>query len=208
VICPQDAVGGGVEQTPVEGAQVPALWQESGAEQVTALPPTQAPAWHVSVWVQAFPSLQVAPFVLAGFEHVPVAGLQVPTSWHWSCAVQVTGAPPVQTPVWQVSVWVQALPSLQVAPLAFAGLLQPVVGLQVPAVWHWSEAVQVTVVPPPQTPDVHVSLLVQALPSLQVAPLAFAGLLQVPVPLLQTPTSWHWSCAVQVTGLAPVQTPA
>jgi hypothetical protein len=31
--------------------------------------------------------------------------------------VQVTGLPPVQTPLWQVSVWVQALPSLQVSPV-------------------------------------------------------------------------------------------
>ncbi|PYM17130.1 MAG: hypothetical protein DMD81_10205 [Candidatus Rokuibacteriota bacterium] len=29
--------------------------------------------------------------VFAGFEHTPVAGLQVPARWHWSDAVQTTG---------------------------------------------------------------------------------------------------------------------
>jgi hypothetical protein len=38
------------------------------------------PAWHVSVCVHALPSLHEAPSLLFGFEHVPVAGLQVPAS--------------------------------------------------------------------------------------------------------------------------------
>ncbi len=41
-----------------------------------------APDWHVSVCVQALLSLQLAPFALFGFEQMPVAGAQVPTSWH------------------------------------------------------------------------------------------------------------------------------
>jgi hypothetical protein len=49
---------------------------------MTGLAPTHAPAWQVSVWVQAFPSLQGVPFALAGFEQAPVSGLQVPASWH------------------------------------------------------------------------------------------------------------------------------
>ena len=94
----------------------------------------QEPFWHVSPLVQASPSLQVAPFVLAGLEQVPVAGLQVPATWHSSEAVQTTGLLPVQTPLWQVSVCVQALPSLQAAPLPFGGLEhRPVAGSQVPA---------------------------------------------------------------------------
>ena len=84
--------------------------------------------------MQALPSLQVAPSAFAGFEHVPVDGLHVPASWHWSLALHTTGFAPVQTPAWQVSVCVQPLPSLQVAPSAFAGLEHvPVDGLQVPA---------------------------------------------------------------------------
>jgi len=89
----------------------------------------------VSPVVQALPSLQALPLTLAGFEHVPVAGLQVPAMWHWSEAVQTTGLLPVHTPLWQVSVCVQALPSLHELPLAFAGFEHvPVAGLQVPAV--------------------------------------------------------------------------
>jgi hypothetical protein len=48
---------------------------------VTALAPTQAPATHVSLCVQAFPSLHAVPFALAGaLPHCPVAGLHVPGS--------------------------------------------------------------------------------------------------------------------------------
>ena len=47
---------------------------------MTGLPPVQTPAWHVSVCVQPFPSLQPVPFAAVGFEHMPVAGLQVPAT--------------------------------------------------------------------------------------------------------------------------------
>ena len=48
----------------------------------TGLLPVQVPFWQLSVWVQAFPSLQVVPFAAAGFEQMPVAGLHVPATWH------------------------------------------------------------------------------------------------------------------------------
>ena len=51
--------------------------------------------------------------------------------------MQVTGFDPVHAPFWQESLWVQALPSLQVVPLAAAGFEHaPVLGLHAPAVWH------------------------------------------------------------------------
>ena len=50
--------------------------------QTTGFAPVQLPAWQVSAWVQAFESLQPVPLALAGFEHAPVAGSQVPASWH------------------------------------------------------------------------------------------------------------------------------
>src|SRR4051812_10385699 len=107
--------------------------------------PVQAPAWQVSVCVQAVPSLHAVPFAFVGLEHTPVAGAHVPTSWHWSCAVHVTGFAPVQVPDWQVSLCVQALPSLHAVPLAFAGFEHnPVAGAHVPTSWHWSGAVHVT----------------------------------------------------------------
>src|SRR2546422_520875 len=133
---------------------------------------------------------------------------QVPATWHWSEAVQATGLLPVQTPLWQVSVGVQALPSLQALPLAFTGLEHvPVVGEQVPATWHWSEAVQATGLLPAQTPLWQEWVCVGALPALRGRPLAFTGFEHVPVAGAQVPARWHWSEAVQTTGVLPVQAP-
>jgi len=75
-------------------------------------PTTQVPPWQVSPPAeQRLPLVQAVPSFAAGFEHWPVAGSQVPATWHWSWAVQVIG---VWTQVWvprsQRSV-VQALPS-------------------------------------------------------------------------------------------------
>ena len=152
----------------------------------------QEPFWHVSPLVQASPSLQAAPFVLAGLEQVPVAGSQVPATWHWSEAVQTTGLLPVQTPLWQVSVCVQALPSLHAVPLLALGLEHwPVAVLQVPATWHWSEAVQTTGLLPVQSPLWQVSVCVQALPSLHAVPSILAGSEHAPVAGLQVPAVWH-----------------
>jgi hypothetical protein len=74
------------------------------------------------VRVQALPSLHVVPSGAAGFEQTPVWVLQVPGTWHWSCAVQTTGFAPRHVPVPQESVRVQALPSLHVVPSGAAGL--------------------------------------------------------------------------------------
>ena len=86
----------------------------------TGLSPVHVPLWQVSVCVQALPSSQLVPLVaLVGVEQVPVEGLQVPATLH-AVAVQLTGFAPTQAPLWQVSVWVQALPSLQTVPFATA----------------------------------------------------------------------------------------
>jgi hypothetical protein len=104
--------------------------------------------------------------------------------------VHVTGLEPVQVPFWQASVWVHALPSLQVVPLDAVGFEQaPVLGLHVPAVWHWSLAVHVTGFEPAHAPLWHVSVCVHALPSLQVVPLLALGLVQVPVLALHVPAT-------------------
>src|SRR2546426_581715 len=114
----------GFEQLPVAGVHVPALWHWSGAGQTTEFPPMHVPPWHVSVCVHAFPSLHALPSDFAGFEQVPVAGLHVPASCHWSGVGQTTAFPPVHVPPWHVSVWVHALPSLHALPSGFAGLEQ------------------------------------------------------------------------------------
>src|SRR5437899_2531951 len=167
---------------------------------MTGLEPLQVPLSHVSVCVQALPSLQVVPLGAAGLSHWPVEVLHVPATWHWSEAVQVTGLLPVHTPLWQVSVCVQALPSVHGVPFVFGGLEHtPVVVLQVPTSWHWSEAVQTTGLLPVHTPLWQVSVCVQALPSLQVVPSVLFGFEHTPVDGSQVPATWHWSSAVQVT---------
>src|SRR5262245_16164280 len=118
---------------PVCGSQVPATWHWSDAVQTTGAPPTQLPAWQLSPWVQALPSVQAVPFVAAGLEHMPVCGSQVPATWHWSDAVHTTGAP-TQVPAWQLSPCVQRSPSLQALPLATAVWTQPLAGSQVSVV--------------------------------------------------------------------------
>ena len=148
----------------------------------------QAVPEHVPVLLQtsptvvALPSLQALPAALTGLEQVPVEELQVPAVWHWSEAVQVTGLEPKQVPLWQVSVRVQALLSLQAVPLALAGLEQvPVDGLQAPAVWHWSEAVQGTGLEPREGALWQVSVWVQESPSLRAVSFAFGVYMQVPL---------------------------
>jgi hypothetical protein len=116
--------------------QVPAWWHWSGAAQVKAVP-AQVPAVQTSLLVHALPSSHAVPSAAAGVEHIPVAGLHAPATWHWSEAVQVTGLEPTHVPLWHVSVCVQALPSLHAVPLAAFGVEHwPVAGLQVPATWH------------------------------------------------------------------------
>ena len=93
----------------------------------------------------------------------PVAQTQVPLAWAVPCPLQVEASE-----YWQVE---PAWPARQVQ--------IPVPPSQVP----WPP--QVCVVPPVQAPDPQVSPLVQALPSLQVLPLA-----RLPhVPLLDAPAA-------------------
>jgi hypothetical protein len=124
----------GFEQ-PLVGSHVPAVWHWSLAAQVTGFVPVHVPLWQVSVCVHGLPSVHDVPSASAGFEQTPVLVLHVPTEWHWSLAVHVTGFAPWHIPLWHVSVCVHALPSLQFVPSARVGLEQaPVLVLQVPAV--------------------------------------------------------------------------
>src|SRR5439155_18263672 len=90
-----------------------ASWHASGGTHPTGFVPLHTPAWQVSVRVQALPSLQAVPSGFAGLEQAPVAGSQVPASWHWSAAAQTTGVC-VQPAGEQASI-VQGLLSSQLA---------------------------------------------------------------------------------------------
>ena len=103
------------------------------AVHTTGFVPVHTPDRHLSVRVQVSPSLQLVPSGLLGFEQVPVAGSQVPALWQASLAVHERGLEPTQLPDWQVSVRVQALPSLQLVPFDLAGFEHvPVLVLHVP----------------------------------------------------------------------------
>jgi hypothetical protein len=105
--------------------------------QTTGLAPVQVPAWQLSAWVHALPSSQAAPSAFGDVEHVPVTGSHAVASWHWSIGAQTTGLEPVQAPASQVSICVQAFPSLHALPSGFAGDEHaPVAGSQLPASWH------------------------------------------------------------------------
>ena len=87
-----------------------------------------------------------------------------PASWQRSPAPQTTGLLPAQTPAAQVSVCVQAFPSLQGA--ALLAWTQPLAGLQKSSV-HGFPSSQSRGGPPTQTPPLQASPVVHALPSLQ-----------------------------------------
>jgi hypothetical protein len=96
--------------------------------------PKHCPKRQESPDVQGLPSSQEVPSALIGFEHTPVAGSQVPTSWQASRAVQVTGSLMIHSPKRHASPVVQASPSSQEVPSNFGGLEHtPVAGSQVPA---------------------------------------------------------------------------
>ena len=109
-------------------------WQFPSSSQVSGLSQVR------SDW-----SPQAVPRGETGFEHRPVTESQTPGSWQSSDAEQTTGSEPLQMPISQLSVWVQASPSSQGVPRGETGSEHvPVTGSQIPASWHWSNAVQTT----------------------------------------------------------------
>ena len=104
------------------------------SSQSVRAPATQAPATHWSFTLQRDPSSQGVPLGTGSVVHAPLAGSQLPASWHASGAVQTTGSPPRQAPASHVSRRVQSSPSLQRLPSGWVGFEQvPVCGSHVPA---------------------------------------------------------------------------
>ena len=155
---------------------------------------------------QGLPSLQAVPSGAVEFEHRPLVGSQVPATWHWSLAVHVTGLEPVQLPAAHAYDWKHGLVPVQAVPSAAAGLEHPATGSHVPAVWHWSLAVQATGLDPVQVPLTHAKLWRHASVPEQVVPSEAAGLEQPPVVGLHVPAEWH-SVGTHVIGV-PEQMPA
>jgi hypothetical protein len=101
---------------------------------------------------------------------------------------QSRAAPPTHAPPAQASFVVQALPSSHAAELFV--WMQPVAGLHESSV-HPFPSSQLGADPPAQTPLAQVSVCVQALPSSQADPSAFAGFEHAPVAVSQLPARWH-----------------
>jgi hypothetical protein len=124
----------------------------------------QEPAWQLSVWVHASPSLHV--FVSSFVETQPLPGSQV-SSVHELASSQASGGPPSQEPAAQVSLVVHAFPSLHGSVLGV--FTQPVAGVQLSVV-HGLLSSQVGGVPATHWPSSHVSLPLQRSVSGQAVP--------------------------------------
>jgi glyoxylate utilization-related uncharacterized protein len=180
---------------PVAGMQVSSVHPLLSL-QLGAAPPTQEPPEQVSLVVQAFPSLQDAVLLLWV---QPVAGLQA-SLVQPLLSLQLGAAPPTQVPLAQVSPAVQALPSLHDAVLLVC--VQPVAGLQ-PSLVQTLPSSQLGADPPAQAPPEQVSLVVQALPSLQGAVLLVWA---HPVAGMQV-SSVHPLLSLQLGATPPAQAP-
>lgn len=100
---------------------------------------------------------------------------------------------PLQQPVVQEVALHTQVPALHTVPLAqlfWVGVGQPVDAEQVPATMQGSDVVQVTALPPPQTPAEQVSPVLHMFPVLHDPELFATGAGQ-PVAGTQAPTVWH-----------------
>jgi hypothetical protein len=91
-------------------------------------------------------------------------------------------------------------------PLGEGVKLQPVAGTQASSV-HGRLSLQIIAAPATQMPSRQTSPVVQALPSLHMAPLGRTGVVQRPLAGSQAPGMWHWLMAGHVTGADRPHTP-
>ena len=152
---------------PVATSQVSSV-QGLASSQLGAAPGWQVPlAVHRSPTVQALPSVQLLP--VAGVFRQPPAVVQVSVV-HGLLSSQLSVAP-VQLPALHLSPVVQASPSVQAVPVS-AVFLQPADRSHTSCV-HALLSSQFTALPGWQAPcAVHLSPLVQALPSVQACPVS------------------------------------
>jgi hypothetical protein len=187
---------------PVTGSQLSVV-QTLPSLQLRAVPAVHTPPWQVSAPLQTLASAQEVPFSRGGFAQ-PDTGSQLSFVQGFE-SLQLMGGPAIQTLLWQVSAPLQTLPSLQAVPFGTPVYAHPVVGLQASLV-HGLLSLQTSGVPAVQTPDWHVSLPLQRLPSAQAVPLV-TGVVVHPVDGLQ-PSTVHTLPSLQTSGGPAAQTPA
>lgn len=147
---------------PVAGAQVSTV-HGLPSLQTGAGPPTHTLFAHLSAVVHALPSSQLAVFAVVTH---PVAVLHE-SSVQGLPSLQTRAGPPTHTLAAHLSAVVQALPSSQLA--VFAAFTHPVAGTQLSSV-HGLLSLQFGAAPPTHVPaPLHLSFVVQALLSLQLA---------------------------------------
>src|SRR5215471_18865888 len=100
--------------------------------QTTGDPGWHTPAWHISVPLQALPSLQLVPFATAVCTQPPV-GLQESVV-HGFPSSQLVPLPGTHCPAWQVDAEAQAVAGAHTVPSATGVLWQPVAGSHVSVV--------------------------------------------------------------------------
>jgi hypothetical protein len=151
--------------------------------------------------VQIWPSSQLLP-VSGSAVQPPADSLQMP-SLHWSAnEEQSGGGPPVQVPVWHVSLVVHASPSSQLLPVSGSAVQPPADSLQMPSL-HWSaNEEQSGGGPPTQVPVWQASAVVQTRPSLQGVSFMTGSAVHPPAVSRQTP-SLHWSANEEQSGGGP-----
>jgi len=168
----------------------------------------QTPSIHTSL-VHGLPSAQSEPTTQdsqpgMGVFWQPVTGAQVSVVQAFA-SLQLSGAPAVQNPLWQVSLPLHTLPSLQEVPFSTGVFWQPKTGSQVSVV-HTLLSLQLSGVPAVQRPAWQVSLPLHTLPSLQEVPFSTAVLVQ-PLTGLQ-PSVVHTLPSLQLSAVPAVQVPA
>src|SRR5262245_18156006 len=88
---------------------IPIAWKQAlgGVLQATGVPMQVPP---MQIWFAKQPSwrLHIGVPCGGGFEHWPLAGLQMPASWHWSEASQTTGVALTQLPAMHLPFGAQA----------------------------------------------------------------------------------------------------
>ena len=167
------SLAGCASQMPANSLQTPTLQKLSSEEQSRGTPPAHVPAAHSSPTVQKRPSLQGT--VLNVVKH-PVTGSQA-SLVHRLPSLHTSGVPNAHSPLWQVSLPLQMLPSLHEVPLMSGTFAQPVAGSQVSVV-QGLESLQTGGAPSVHTPLWQVSLPLQRSPSGQSVPFNTGGFSQ------------------------------